>query len=155
MSDVQIKRFNANNLEELAKEQTRIYNYATEKLEDFAPAKTEDVVKRFKREQFDPLRMFYAYKGDKMIGYAGLTGRDKEKNLRSVGYPWLDKDTDLSVRDSLYEEMEKQCQTEGTKTMQAFSSDRYPDLFSFYKSKNFQIDQEFLLYSPYEERRYS
>lgn len=146
MSDVEIKRFDAERLEELAKEQTRIYNSATEKLVDFTPAKTEDVIKRFKREQFDPKRMFYAFKGDKMIGYGGLTGRDKELNLRSVGYPWLDKDTDLAVRDTLYDEMEKQCRGEGTKTMRVFSSDRYPEIFSFFKSKNFQISQEFLLY---------
>lgn len=143
MSDIEIKRFDANKLEELAKEQTRIYNYATEKVKVFDQAKTEDVIKRFKREDFDSLRMFYAFKGDKMIGYAGLTEKYKAQNSREVGFPWLDKDIDSSVRDLLYDGMEKQCQTEGTKTMRAFAHGSISEIKPFFTSKGFQVIQEF------------
>ena len=109
MSRIEIKGFDPDRLEELAKEQTAIYNYGTSKLPEFIPAKVEDVIKRFKRENFDQNRMFYAYDGDKMVGYAGLTGRDEQQNLRGIGYPWLTEGTPEEVRDLLYEAMENKC----------------------------------------------
>lgn len=146
MNSIEIKRFDVNKLEQLAKDQTAIYNQAGKKIVDFEPATEEDVIKRFQRKEFDPLRMFYAFQGDKMIGYAGLTGRDKEKNHRGVGYPWLLKDVPENVRDQLYEGMQKQCKDEGTKTMRGFASERNPEILNFYKSKGFEINQEFLVH---------
>ena len=146
MNSIEIKRFDVNKLEQLAKDQTAIYNQAGKKIVDFEPATEEDVIKRFQRKEFDPLRMFYAFQGDKMIGYAGLTGRDKEKNHRGVGYPWLLKDVPVNVRDQLYEGMQKQCKDEGTKTMRGFASERNPEILNFYKSKGFEINQEFLVH---------
>ena len=67
MPDIEIKRFDSNRLEELARDQARIYNYGSRGLPDYPPAKVEDVIKRFKRSAFDQSRMFYAFKGPKML----------------------------------------------------------------------------------------
>ena len=145
MTNVVIKPFDSNQLEQLAKNQTEIYNQATKDLSDYFPAKVEDVVKRFQRTEFDPKRMYYAFDGPKMIGYAGLTGRDQRNNLRTVGYPWLLKDTPANIRDQLYDAMESQCKSEGTKSIRFFASERYPDMLKFFKSKNFNVTQEFYI----------
>jgi hypothetical protein len=146
MVPIKIKGFDPDRLEELAKEQTEIYNAAIAKLPDTTPAKVEDTIIRFKREAFDQTRMFYAYEGDKMIGYAGLTGRDKEQNLRGVGYPWLAEGTDPSVRDLLYEAMEKKCREEGTTLLRVFGSPNNPEKLKFFKAKAFDVKHEFLVH---------
>ena len=146
IENVVIKRYDPTQLEQLAKNQVVIYNQAIPEMSDYIPAKVEDVINRFKRKEFDPLRMFYAYDGSRMIGYAGLTGKDKEQNLRSVGYPWLLKDVPNSVRDLLYDAMENQCRSEGTKTLHSFSSNKYPEFFNFFKAKNFQTKLEYLIF---------
>ena len=144
--NVVIKRYDPAQLEQLAKDQTAIYNQGTAKMPEYPQAKVEDVINRFKRKEFDPLRMFYAYNGSTMIGYAGLSGKDKEKNLRSVGYPWLLKDVPNSVRDLLYDAMENQCKSEGTKTLRTMLLQKYPDLLNFFKARNFQTKLEFLIF---------
>lgn len=146
MVPIEIKGFDPNRLEELAKEQTEIYNNAIAKLPDSSPAKVEDTTTRFERETFDPTRMFYAYEGDRMIAYSGLTGHNKEQNLRGVGYPWLTEGTDTSVRELLYEAMEKKCREEGTKLLRVYGSPDYPDQLEFFKSKGFQVIHEFLVH---------
>ncbi len=146
MTSVRIKGFDPNHLEELAKKQTEIYNAAIAELPESFPAKVEDTIARFKREAFDQSRMFYAYEGDRMVGYAGLTGRDKNQNSRGVGYPWLAEGTDPSVRDLLYESMQKKCQSEGTKVLRVFGSPNNPGKLEFFKSKGFDIKQEFLVH---------
>ena len=146
IKSVVIKRYDPTQLEQLAKDQTSIYNQGTAKMPEYPPAKVEDVVKRFKRKEFDPSRMFYAYNGATMIGYAGLSGKDKEKNLRSVGYPWLIEDIPNGVRDLLYDAMENQCNSEGTKTLRTTLLQKYPDLLNFFKDKNFQTKTEFLVF---------
>jgi hypothetical protein len=146
MVPIKIKGFDPDRLEELAKGQTEIYNAAIAKLPDTTPAEVEDTVTRFKREAFDQSRMFYAYEGDKMVGYAGLTGRDKEQNLRGVGYPWLTEGTDASVRDLLYEAMEKKCREEGTTLLRVFGSPNNPERLKFFKRKAFDVKHEFLVH---------
>ncbi len=146
MSNIIIKGFNPDRLEELAKEQTSIYNNAVSKLPDFEPAKVEDTIKRFKRGTFDQSRMFYAYEGEKLVGYSGLTGRDKELNLRSVGYPWLAEGTPNNVRDLLYEAMEAKCLKEGTSLLRVYGSPRYPEQLNFFRTKNFHTKVEFLVH---------
>ncbi|MFW9780496.1 MAG: hypothetical protein ACFFE8_16770 [Candidatus Heimdallarchaeota archaeon] len=146
MSPIEIKGFDPDRLEELAEQQTKIYNEATSNLPEFEPAKVEDTKERFKRDTFDQTRMFYAYDGDKMVGYSGLSGRNKELNLRGVGYPWLTKGTPTSVRDQLYEAMESKCRHEGTSTLRLMGSPRYPEQLSFFKSKDFIITVEFLVH---------
>ncbi|MFW9904115.1 MAG: hypothetical protein ACFFFH_07280 [Candidatus Thorarchaeota archaeon] len=152
MVPIEIKGFDPNRLEELAKEQTEIYNAATAKLPDTSPAKVEDVIARFKRETFDQSRMFYAYEGDRMIAYAGLTGRNKEQNLRGAGYPWLTEGTDSSVRDLLYEAMEKKCRDEGTELLRVYGSPDFPEQLEFFKTKGFEIIHEFLVYEKVLEK---
>ena len=44
MSTIEIKRFDSNNLEKLAKEQTTIYNQGIENLIDYPPATVQDVI---------------------------------------------------------------------------------------------------------------
>ncbi len=146
MTTIKIKGFDPNRLEELAKEQTEIYNVATAKLPNFVPAKVEDTINRFKRETFDQSRMFYAYEEDRMIGYSGLSGRDKERNSRNVGFPWLPEGTDPSVRDLLYEAMEKKCRDEGTKLLRRGGSPEYPEQLEFFKSKGFEVKIEYLVH---------
>ncbi|MFX0183806.1 MAG: hypothetical protein ACFE95_12050 [Candidatus Hodarchaeota archaeon] len=146
MVPIEIKGFDPDRLEELAKEQTVIYNAAIAKLPDSIPAKVEDTIIRFKREEFDQNRMFYAYEGDKMVGYAGLTGRNKEQNLRGVGYPWLTEGTDTSVRSLLYEAMEKKCHEEGTTLLRVFGSPNNPEKLEFFKAKGFDVKHEFLVH---------
>ncbi|MFX0015938.1 MAG: GNAT family N-acetyltransferase [Promethearchaeota archaeon] len=145
MVPIEIKGFEPNRLEELAKIQTEIYNAATSSLPN-SPAKVEDTIARFKREAFDQSRMFYAYKGDQIVGYSGLTGKDTEQNLRGIGYPWLTEGTDTSVRDLLYETMVKKCRDEGTKLLRVFYSLNYPDQLEFFKSKGFELKHEFLVH---------
>lgn len=146
MVPIKIKGFDPDRLEKLAKEQTEIYNAAIAKLPDTTPAKVEDTIIRFKREAFDQNRMFYAYEGDKMVGYAGLTGRDKLQNLRGVGYPWLIEGTDLSVRDLLYEAMEKKCREEGTTLLRVFGSPNNPEKLKYFKAKAYDVKHEFLVH---------
>ncbi|MHA2296831.1 MAG: GNAT family N-acetyltransferase [Candidatus Hodarchaeales archaeon] len=146
MSPIELRGFDPNRLEELAKEQTEIYNAAIAKLPDTIQAKVEDTIARFKRETFEQSRMFYAYEEDRMVGYAGLTGRNEEQNLRGVGYPWLVEGIDDSVRDLLYEAMEKKCLDEGTKVLRVFGSPINPDRLEFFKSKGFTIKTEFLVH---------
>ena len=145
VKNITIKRFDSNNLTQLAKDQTLIYNQAIQDLPDYFPAKVEDVITRFQRKEFDQKRMFYAYNGSKMIGYSGLTGRDQKENLRTVGYPWLLKDAPIKVRDLLYDAMEYQCKHEGTKIMRAFASEKYTTILDFFLSKNFKVKQEYLI----------
>ncbi|MFX1507369.1 MAG: hypothetical protein ACFFDC_14900 [Promethearchaeota archaeon] len=152
MAPIEIKGFDPNRLEELAKQQTEIYNAAIAKLPDTSPAKVEDTIARFKRETFDQSRMFYAYEGDKMIAYAGLTGRNKEQNLRGVGYPWLTEGTDTNVRDLLYEAMEKKCRDEETELLRVYGSPNYPDQLEFFKSKGFEVIHEFLVHEKVLEK---
>lgn len=154
MNVIEIKRFDNNNLEQLAKDQTAVYNEAIKDFKGIPPANEEDVIARFKRKEFDPLRMFYAFDNNKMIGYAGLTGRDKELNLRGVGYPWLVKEANVSIRELLYGAMEHQCESEGTKTMRTFTSDRFRSILDFFKEKNFTITQEFLVYQKELEKNH-
>ncbi|MHA2371230.1 MAG: hypothetical protein ACXADX_20640 [Candidatus Hodarchaeales archaeon] len=71
MSPIEIKRFDPNRLEELAKDQTAIYNTAIAKLPESFPAEVEDTIARFKKDTFDQSRMFYAYERDRMVGYIG------------------------------------------------------------------------------------
>ncbi|MFW9853755.1 MAG: GNAT family N-acetyltransferase [Candidatus Thorarchaeota archaeon] len=146
MSPIEIKGFDPDRLEELAEGQTKIFNDATSGLPEFEPAKVEDTVRRFQRETFDQSRMFYAYDGDRMVGYAGLSGKDKELNLRGVGYPWLTEGTPSSVRDQLYEAMETKCRDEGTSILRVFGSPRYPEQLNYFKSKDFQTMVEFLVH---------
>ena len=145
----EIKRFNQQKLEELAQLQTEIYNKVNTKDPDFVPAKIEDVIKRFKKDKFDPNRMFYAYQGEKMIGYAGLTGKNVKMNLRGFGYPWILDDVDQKVRDLLYEAMEKQCLDEGTKNLEVqpivFQTPQYQKRLDFFLHKQFIIKNEFLI----------
>ena len=146
MTTIKIKGFDPNRLEELAKEQTEIYNEATSTLPNYIPAKVEDTINRFKRKQFDQSRMFYAYDKDRMIAYSGLSGRDKERNSRNVGYPWLTKGTDPSVKDLLYDAMEKKCRDEGTKLLRRGGSPEYPEQLEFFKSKGFEVKIEYLVH---------
>jgi hypothetical protein len=146
MTSIEIRGFDPEQLEELAKTQTAIYNVEGTKLPEFVPAKVEDTIKRFKRKTFDQSRMFYAYKGDEMIGYVGLTGKDVKANSRGAGYPWLAEGADESVRDLLYDAMEKKCQDEGTQTLRVFGSPRYPKQLEFFKSKGFEIKIEYLVH---------
>lgn len=150
MAEVEIKRFDSQKLEELAHSQTEIFNKANALDPDFTPAQVEDVIKRFKNEKFDPKRMFYAYQGDKMVGYAGLTGRNVETNLRGVGYPWLLDSISQKVRDNLYEAMEKQCSDEGTNNLEVqpivFQTPYYKERLDFFTGKDFTIKNEFLMY---------
>ncbi|HKZ40944.1 MAG TPA: hypothetical protein VJ044_08280, partial [Candidatus Hodarchaeales archaeon] len=127
-------------------EQTRIYNIATEGLSDYPPAKVEDVVKRFQRREFDQKRMFYAYDGNKMIGYVGLTGKDKETNSRWTGYPWLDKGADSQTRVLLFEELEKQCKEERLKILRAYATTKYSEQLEFFRSQGFQDKIEHQVY---------
>jgi len=146
MPNIEIRGFNPDRLEELAKEQTQIYNEATSKLPEYAPAKVEDTITRFKRETFDQSRMFYAYEGEKLLGYSGLTGRNEQENRRGVGYPWLREGTPDIVRDQLYEAMETKCRQEGTALLRVYGSPRYPEQLNFFKSKKFKIEVEFLVH---------
>lgn len=146
MTSIRIEGFDPNRLNELAKKQTEIYNAEIAKLPESIPAKVEDTIARFKRESFDRSRMFYAYEGDRMVGYSGLTGRDTKQNLRGVGYPWLTEGTDPSVRDLLYESMEKKCHNEGTKILRVFGSPNNPEKLDFFKSKGFEVKHEFLVH---------
>ncbi|MFX0173279.1 MAG: hypothetical protein ACFE9L_15390 [Candidatus Hodarchaeota archaeon] len=146
MVPIEIKGFEPDRLEELAKEQTAIYNAAIAKLPNRTQAKVEDTITRFRRETFDQGRMFYAYEGDKMVGYSGLTGRDKIQNLRGVGYPWLIEGTDPRVRDLLYEVMEKKCHKEGTTLLRVFGSPNNPDKLKFFREKEFDEKFEFLVH---------
>ncbi|UCG00280.1 MAG: GNAT family N-acetyltransferase [Candidatus Heimdallarchaeota archaeon] len=152
MVPIEIKGFDPNQLEELAKEQTAIYNAAIAKIPDTSPAKVEDTIARFKRETFDQSRMFYAYEGDRMIAYAGLTGRNEEQNLRGVGYPWLRENTDVSVRDLLYEAMENKCHDEGTKLLRVYGSPNFPEQLEYFKSKGFEVIHEFLVHEKVLEK---
>ncbi|MFW9993376.1 MAG: GNAT family N-acetyltransferase [Candidatus Odinarchaeota archaeon] len=152
MSPIEIKGFNPDKLEELAEKQTAIYNAARSKFPNYTPANVEDTVVRFKRETFDRTRMFYAYDGDRIVGYAGLTGKNEEQNLRGVGYPWLVEGIDPSVRDLLFEAMEKKCRDEGTKIMRIFGSPDYPDQMEFFKSKGFTVTQEYLVHEKELEK---
>ena len=147
MSPIEIKGFDPARLEEIANDQTKLYNFSISKLPEFEPAKAEDTIKRFKREKFDQSRMFYAYDGNRMVGYVGLTGRDKEKNQRGAGYPWLAEATDPKVREQLFEAMLKKCKAEGLKTLNYFASPRYPEQLNFFKEKGFQTKVEFLGHS--------
>lgn len=146
MVPIEIKGFDPNRLEELAKEQTSIYNAAIAKMPDTSPAKVEDTIARFKRETFDQSRMFYAYEGDRMVGYVGLTGHNKEQNFRGAGYPWLTEGTNTGVRDLLYEAMEKKCREEETKLLRVYGSPNYPEQLEFFKSKKFEVIHEFLVH---------
>ncbi len=142
---VEIKEFDPNRLEELAKDQTGIYNAEIVKLvPNSFPSKVENTIKRFQKETFDKTRLFYAYEGDKMVGYLGLTGKDTEKNERGFGYPWLAEGTDSSVRDLLYNAAEKKCRDEGTKTLRQFVRKDTPEILEFFKSKDFKVIIEFL-----------
>ena len=150
MARIEIERFNNQKLEELAQLQAEIFNKANSKDPDFLPSKVEDVIKRFKNEKFDPKRMFYAYQGEKMIGYSGLTGKNVKANLRGFGYPWLLDGVDQTVRDLLYEAMEKQCRDEGTEHLEVqpvvFQTPQFQERLDFFKGKQFAIKNEFLLY---------
>ncbi|MFQ5978799.1 MAG: hypothetical protein ACE5OZ_11785 [Candidatus Heimdallarchaeota archaeon] len=143
-SPIEIKGFDPNRLEELAKQQTVIYNAAIADLPETFPAKVEDTIARFKRDTFDPSRMFYAFEGDQMVGYIGLSGKDEKLNERGIGYPWLVKGTDPSVQDLLFEAAERKTKEEGTKKLRAFGSANAPELMDFYKSKGYKVVIEFL-----------
>ena len=132
MNSIVIKGFDPENLEELAELQVKIFNEAAANLPNFIPAKIEDVILRFKRETFDQTRMFYAYQNENMVGYGGLTGKNQEQNLRGVGFPWLLNDVDESVRANLYDAMENKCKNEGTKVLQAFSSNLFEKRISIF-----------------------
>ena len=144
MNSVVIKQFDSNQLTDIARSQTQIYNESIAQFPDYLPARVDEVVTRFRSKEFDHKRMFYAYEGSKMVGYAGLSSRDIKNNLRTVGYPWLVKETPSTVRNILYDSMEKQCRREGTKIMRTFVSENYPDIMEFFTSKNFTITQEFI-----------
>lgn len=150
MATIEIKRFDSQKLEELAQKQTEIYNKANATDPNFTPARVEEVIKRFKNEKFDPNRMFYAYQGDIIIGYAGLTGRNVERNVRGFGYPWLLDGVNQKVRDELYEAMEEQCREEGTENLEVqtivFQTPHYQERLDFFKTKQFGIKNEFLMY---------
>ncbi|MHA2231546.1 MAG: hypothetical protein ACXAB4_03550, partial [Candidatus Hodarchaeales archaeon] len=145
MSPIDIRGFDPNRLEELAKQQTAIYNAAIAKLPESFPAKVEDIIARFKRATFDPSRMFYAYEGDRMVGYIGLSEKDEKLNERGIGYPWLAEGVDASVRDLLFEAAEKKAEEEGTKKLKrdCFENDA-PEIMDFYKSKGYKVATEFL-----------
>jgi L-amino acid N-acyltransferase YncA len=147
MSPIEIRGFDPNRLEELAKEQTAIYNAAIAKFPNTTPADVENVIQRFKRDTFDQSRMFYAYDGDTMVGYAGLTGRDQEQNERGIGYPWLAEGTDLSVRDLLYEAMIKKCKDEGTQRLRGFGAPDFAEISDYFKAKGFKVVQEYLVHA--------
>ncbi|MHA2231545.1 MAG: GNAT family N-acetyltransferase [Candidatus Hodarchaeales archaeon] len=144
MSPIEIKGFDPNRLEELAKQQTAIYNAAIAKLPESFPAKTEDIIARFKRDTFDPSRMFYAYEGDRMVGYLGLSGKDEKLNERGIGYPWLVEGTDTSVRGLLFEAAEKKAKEEGIKKLRCFGAANTPEINDFFESKGYKVVIEFL-----------
>jgi GNAT superfamily N-acetyltransferase len=144
MSPIEIKRFDPNRLEELAKDQTAIYNTAIAKLPESFPAEVEDTIARFKKDTFDQSRMFYAYERDRMVGYIGLSGKDEQLNERGIGYPWLAEGVDSSVRGLLFEAAEKKAKEEGTKKLRAFSSANTPEIMDFYESKGYKVAIEFL-----------
>ena len=144
LNKIIIKPFDPNRLHDLVKAQVMIYNQAIENFPDYFPAKVEDVVKRFQRADFDPKRIFYAFDGDTMIGYASLSNRNLQYNSRTVGYPWLLKGVDRNVRNILYDAMEKQCKKERTRSMCIYVSERYIDMIEFFTSKNFQFAQDYI-----------
>ena len=146
MADVKIRWFDPDKLDELAHLQTEIYNLSMKDSPEFLEAKVEDTIKRFKRESFDQSRMFYAYDGDKMVGYSGLTGKNQKENLRGVGYPHLRPGIDQSVRDLLYNQMEQKCHQEGTKYLRHFTSEDYPQHQTFFKDNGFSIKIEYLVH---------
>ena len=146
MPSIEMKGFDPDKLKELAKAQTAIYNAAVTKLPEGFPAKVEDTIARFKKDTFDKSRMFYAYEDNRMVGYVGLTGRDQKLNERGMGYPWLAKGADHSVRDTLYAAAEKKCREEGIGRLRCFSTENFPDQTEFFKSKGFRVAIEFLRY---------
>ena len=145
MNSFVIRPFDPNRITELAKIQTQINNEAIKDFPDYLPATVDDVIARFQRKEFDPKRMFYAYEGSKIVGYAGLSGRNLKDNLRTVGYPWILKGISSSVRDLLYKAMENQCRREGTKNLQVYVSEKYPDIIDFFTSKDFKKTQEYVI----------
>ena len=145
MDNIIIKSFDPNRLHELAKAQVKIYNQAIENFPDYFPTKVDDVVKRFQNPEFDPKRMYYAFNGETMIGYSGLSTRNQQYNSRTVGYPWLLKGVDPNVRNILYDAMEKQCKKERTRSMCVYVSERYIDIIEFFRSKNFHFSQDYII----------
>lgn len=145
MSSFIIRQFNPSQASELAKRQTQIYNQAITDFPDYLPVSAEEIFNRFQQKEFDPKRMFYAYDGPKMVGFATLSARDIKHNLRTMSYPWILKDTSPSVRDLLYTAIERQCRHDGTKILRTFVFESYPDIFDFFISKKFTISQEFII----------
>lgn len=145
MSSIIIRQFNPNQSSELAKNQTRIYNQAISNFPAYLPASVDDVLTIFQGKGFDYNRMFYAYNESKMIGFSTLSSRDIKNNLRIVSYPWILKDTSPSVRDLLFNAMERQCRRERTRILRSFTLESYPDIVDFFMSKKFSITQEFII----------
>ncbi|MHA1942214.1 MAG: GNAT family N-acetyltransferase [Candidatus Hodarchaeales archaeon] len=143
---VEIRRFDPNRLEDLAKDQMAIYNADAAENPDFTAVKVENIIERFRRESFDRSGMFYAYEGEKMVGYSGLADRNTHENSRGMGYPWLLKETTENVRDLLYTEMEKKCLEDGIKKLVYFCLQNASKQAEFFKNKGFEIAQEFLVH---------
>ena len=145
MSSIIIRQFTPSQASEIAKSQTKIYNQAISNFPNYLPVAVEDVIAHFHHHAFDPKRMFYAYDGPKMVGFASLSARDIQRNLRTMSYPWIIKDTNPSVRNLLFTAVEQQCRRDRTKLLRTYVFESYRDIFSFFTDKNFIITQEFII----------